>query len=82
MRISAIIVRALRGAALCTAIGAAFAGPARAQAPASQLDAVPLGEMAGVSEQIYAISNERRIRHPAIEVLCAAAPQGSPGHGV
>jgi len=30
--------------------------------------------MTGVSEQIYAISNERRIRHPAIEVLCAASP--------
>lgn len=40
---------------------------------ASQLDALPLGEMSGVSEQIYAISNERRIRHPAIEALCAAA---------
>lgn len=42
---------------------------------ASQLEAQPLGAMAGVSEQIYAISNERRIRHPAIEVLCAAAPK-------
>ena len=45
---------------------------------AEQLAARPLGEMAGVSEQIYAISNERRIRHPAIEVLCSAAP-GFPG---
>ena len=42
---------------------------------ANQLDAQPLGAMDGVSEQIYAISNERRIRHPAIEVLCAAAPE-------
>jgi hypothetical protein len=25
--------------------------------------------MHGVSEQIYAISNERRIRHPAVEAL-------------
>jgi LysR family transcriptional activator of nhaA len=33
--------------------------------------------MAGVSEQIYAISNERRIRHPAIEVLLASAPAGN-----
>lgn len=49
---------------------------------ASQLDALPLGEMNGVSEQIYAISNDRRIRHPAIETLCASAPQGSSGHGV
>jgi len=44
---------------------------------ASQFNAQPLGEMSSVSEQIYAISNERRIRHPAIEVLCASAPQGA-----
>jgi LysR family transcriptional activator of nhaA len=43
----------------------------------SQLNAQTLGAMSGVSEQIYAISNERRIRHPAIEVLCAMAPQGA-----
>ncbi len=42
---------------------------------AAQLNAQALGPMTGVSEQIYAISNERRIRHPAIEVLCAASPQ-------
>jgi len=41
---------------------------------AAQLNAQVLGPMTGVSEQIYAISNERRIRHPAIEVLCAASP--------
>lgn len=41
---------------------------------AEQLAARPLGEMAGVSEHIYAISNERRIRHPAIEVLCSSSP--------
>lgn len=40
---------------------------------ASQLDAQSIGPMTGVSEQIYAISNERRIRHPAIEVLCAGS---------
>jgi len=40
---------------------------------AEQLAAQPLGTMAGVSEQIYAISNERRIRHPAVELLCAPA---------
>jgi len=47
---------------------------ALAEQVAEQLDARPLGEMAGVSEQIYAISNERRIRHPAIEVLCSSSP--------
>lgn len=49
---------------------------------ASQLNAQPLGEMSGVSEQIYAISNERRIRHPAIEVLCATVPRGADEPGV
>ncbi len=41
---------------------------------AASFNAIPLGSMPSVSEQIYAISNERRIRHPAIEVLCAASP--------
>ncbi|HJV92332.1 MAG TPA: LysR family transcriptional regulator [Azonexus sp.] len=49
---------------------------------ASQFNAQSLGEMSGVSEQIYAISNERRIRHPAIEVLCATTPQGAGEPGV
>ncbi len=44
---------------------------------AAQLNAHAIGPMLGVSEQIFAISNERRIRHPAIEVLCAASPQGA-----
>lgn len=48
----------------------------------NQLNAQALGAMSGVSEQIYAISNERRIRHPAIEVLCATAPQGGGAPGV
>jgi len=47
---------------------------ALAEQVAEQLAAQLLGEMAGVSEQIYAISNERRIRHPAIEVLCSSSP--------
>jgi len=48
----------------------------------TQLNARPLGAMAGISEQIYAISNERRIRHPAIEVLCAASAQAGGEAGV
>jgi LysR family transcriptional activator of nhaA len=48
----------------------------------SQLNARALGPMVGVREQIYAISNERRIRHPAIEVLCAASPQSDSEPGV
>lgn len=49
---------------------------------ASQLDAQPVGAMSGVSEHIYALSSERRIRHPAVEALCAAAPQVNPPPGV
>lgn len=48
----------------------------------ASFNARPLGPMPGVSEQIYAISNERRIRHPAIEVLCAAAPRAAGEGGV
>lgn len=44
---------------------------------ASQYDAHLIGVMDGVSEQIYAISNERRIRHPAVEVLCDPAQDAS-----
>lgn len=42
-----------------------------------QLDALPLGPLPGVVEHIYAISNERRIRHPALEVLCAVPLTGA-----
>ena len=81
------IVGEFQDSALLTTFGRAGLGffPAPlvlAGQVASQLDAVPLGEMSGVSEQIYAISNDRRIRHPAIEVLCASAPQGASGQGV
>lgn len=56
---------------------------ALAEQIAGQLEARPLGAMDGVSEQIYAISNERRIRHPAVEVLCAASTtQAGGGAGV
>ena len=53
-----------------------FTAPlALAEQIAEQLGAQALGAMNGVSEHIYAISNERRIRHPAVEVLCAASQQ-------
>jgi LysR family transcriptional regulator, transcriptional activator of nhaA len=42
---------------------------------ATEYDARIVGHLDDVSEHIYAISNERRICHPAIEVLCAAAPR-------
>ena len=37
-----------------------------------QFGAVPVGELVGVREQFYAISNERRIKHPAVEAILAA----------
>jgi LysR family transcriptional activator of nhaA len=39
----------------------------------AQYGAVPLGELTGVREQFYAISAERRIRHPAVEAIRRAA---------
>jgi LysR family transcriptional activator of nhaA len=39
-----------------------------------QFSAVPVGELAEVREQFYAISNERRIKHPAVEAILAAIP--------
>lgn len=40
---------------------------------AQQLGAQRVGVLEGVAEQIYAISSERRIKHPAVEVLCASS---------
>ena len=65
------IVGEFEDSALLTTFGreglGIFPAPlALAEQISTQLEAVPLGSMAGVSEQIYAISNERRIRHPAV----------------
>ena len=37
-----------------------------------QFGAVPVGKLVGVREQFYAISNERRIKHLAVEAILAA----------
>lgn len=37
-----------------------------------QFGAIPVGELAQVREQFYAISNERKIKHPAIEAILHA----------
>jgi LysR family transcriptional activator of nhaA len=64
--------------ALLTTFGRAglglFAAPA-VLAPdiASQFGALRVGELSGVREQFYAISAERRIRHPAVEAIKAGA---------
>lgn len=37
-----------------------------------QFGAVPVGELAQVREQFYAISNERKIKHPAVDAILSA----------
>jgi len=39
----------------------------------AQFGARPVGELDGVFEQVFAISGERRIRHPGVEAILAAA---------
>jgi len=39
-----------------------------------QFGAVPVGALAEVREQFHAISNERKIKHPAVEAILAAIP--------
>lgn len=39
----------------------------------AQLGALPVGELEGVREQVFAISGERRIRHPGVEAMLAGA---------
>jgi LysR family transcriptional regulator, transcriptional activator of nhaA len=39
-----------------------------------QFGAVPVGALAGVQEQFFAISNERKIKHPAVEAILSAIP--------
>lgn len=49
---------------------------ALADAVREQFGAVPVGELAGVREQFYAISNERKIKHPAVEAILTAVHGG------
>ncbi len=39
-----------------------------------QFGAVPVGELTKVHEQFFAISNERKIKHPAVEAILSAIP--------
>ncbi len=39
---------------------------------AAQFGAIPVGPLRGVKEQFYAISNERKIKHPAVEAILSA----------
>ena len=69
-----LIVGEFEDSALLTTFGRAglglFPAPSVLGAEiAAQLGAEPVGVMVDVREQYYAISNERRIRHPAVEAI-------------
>jgi LysR family transcriptional regulator, transcriptional activator of nhaA len=49
---------------------------ALAAAVEEQFGAVPVGELTQVREQCYAISNERKIKHPAVEAILTASHGG------
>ncbi len=55
---------------------------ALAEPIAAQLNAQLLGPLDQVSEQIFALSSERKIRHPAVEALHASASQADESTGV
>ena len=42
----------------------------------AQFGAMPVGELQNVHEQFYAISNERKIKHPAVEAILSAVHKG------
>jgi len=61
-------------------LGLFFAPAALAGEVADQFDALPVGSVPQLREPVYAISSERKIRHPAVEALLAArAGSQSPG---
>jgi LysR family transcriptional activator of nhaA len=62
-------------------LGLFFAPDALAQDVAEQFGAVQVGVAAGVREQFYMISNDRKIQHPAVEAMLAAAQDGAPAAG-
>ena len=55
--------------------GLFFAPAAMAEEVADQLGALPVGVIAQLREPVYAISSERKIRHPAVEAILSA-PHG------
>ncbi|MBC7453715.1 MAG: transcriptional activator NhaR [Massilia sp.] len=61
------------------ALGLFFATAALAADITEQFGAVLIGPVPQVREQFYAISNERKIKHPAVEAILAAVHHGEPG---
>jgi LysR family transcriptional activator of nhaA len=59
-------------------LGLFFAPAALADDVAAQFGAVQIGTAASVREQFYAISNERKIKHPAVEAILGAAQKREP----
>lgn len=58
-----------------------FPGPSALAADVKeQFGAVPVGELTAVREQVYAISNERKIKHPAVEAILTASHGGVFAH--
>lgn len=53
--------------------GLFFAPAALAREVAEQFGTVEVGKVASVREQFYAISNDRKIKHPAVEAILATA---------
>ncbi|MGZ5203180.1 MAG: transcriptional activator NhaR [Telluria sp.] len=60
-------------------LGLYFAPAALAGEMKEQFGAELVGRVPQVREQFYAISNERKIQHPAVEAILAAAQQAMPG---
>lgn len=56
-----------------TGLGMFPAPSALAAAVKEQFNAVPVGELTHVREQVYAISNERKIKHPAVDAILTAS---------
>ncbi|MDN4053295.1 transcriptional activator NhaR [Massilia sp. YIM B02763] len=58
-------------------LGLFFAPAALANDIAEQFQAIEIGRASGVREQFYAISNDRKIQHPAVEAILATAQKGN-----
>jgi LysR family transcriptional activator of nhaA len=59
-------------------LGLFFAPAALAVEVAEQFGAVQIGTVPSVREQFYMISNDRKIKHPAVEAILAAAQKAVP----
>jgi len=60
-------------------LGLFFAPAALAADVEAQFGAVRIGMVPSVREQFYVISNDRKIKHPAVEAILAAAQKGELG---